>query len=83
MRKKKGLKRIVKGTCFGWSNINKKSSSAKGFNPKARRKRILNKEGTKNIINRAKRSFGLPILRRSISIRTTKKYAVKEKEVVV
>jgi hypothetical protein len=55
----------------------------KEFNPKARRKRGLNKESTKNIIDRAKRSFGLPVLRRSIRTRKTKKYAMRKKEVAV
>jgi hypothetical protein len=82
MRKKKGLKRSVKGTCFGWSNLKKKSSSAKGFNSKSRRKRSLNKEGTNNIINRTNQSFGLPVLR-SITTRKTKKYVTRENKVAV
>jgi hypothetical protein len=66
MRKKKGLKRRVKGTCFCRPDIDKESSCAKSFNPKMLWKRSLEKQGGKNIIDGSKRMFGLAILRRGV-----------------
>jgi hypothetical protein len=57
---------VNKEDMFFRPNVEKKSSCAKSFNPKMRRKRSLEKQCAKNIIDRSKRTFGLAILRRGV-----------------
>jgi hypothetical protein len=65
------------------SNINKKCSRRKSFNPKARRRRGLNKQCVEYVIYGAEQTFIITISRRCIWAREAKKYVVREKQTVV